>query len=104
MLMPTIQEKHPDLTDKQYSSQPQQSTEEPKTTVRKKSTRKGPLVDGKNFRKLLRKKAGTESQQLSMKISRELLARCDAAASDASVSRSAYIKMLITKGLQREGY
>lgn len=104
MLMPASQEKRSDSTDKQDGISSQQSTEEPKVTARQKSARKALLVDGKNFQKLLRKKAGTESQQLSMKISKELLARCDAAASDASVSRSAYIKMLITKGLQREGY
>lgn len=42
-------------------------------------------------------------QQISLKISKDLLARCDYASQLASVTRSSFIKMAILEKLERQG-
>ncbi len=44
-----------------------------------------------------------EIKQISLKLSAELLSRCDAACELASISRSAFIKMAILEKLERDG-
>ena len=47
---------------------------------------------------------GKEDTQISMKLSSELLQRCERAAKEASMSRSAYVKFALNKFLKEEGF
>ncbi len=44
-----------------------------------------------------------DTKQISLKLSAELLSRCDAACELASISRSAFIKMALLEKLERDG-
>lgn len=66
-----------------------------------------PLIDPERAKRLISDgkidDPETEIKQISMKISAELLTRCDAACRQASVTRSAFIKMAILEKLERAG-
>ena len=66
-----------------------------------------PVIDPKAARSFLDQKRREEDnqafKQISLKISLDLLERCDSAAQLASVTRSSFIKMAVLEKLEREG-
>lgn len=74
--------------------------------VRRQET-EPPLIDPTKAKQLISHGRMTESKaagkQVCLKISPELLSRCDEASAEASISRSAYIKMAILEKLERDG-
>lgn len=65
-----------------------------------------PVIDPDSARRVISHGKMTDPEammkQISMKISAELLARCDEACRVASVTRSSFIKMAILEKLERE--
>mgnify|MGYP000762441904 FL=1 len=73
----------------------------------RKTEAEAPLIDPTKAKQLISHGRMTESKvagkQVCLKISPELLRRCDEASVEASISRSSYIKMAILEKLERDG-
>lgn len=61
------------------------------------------IIDPQKATQLMKAGLDSDVKQISLKISSDLLARCDAARKEASVTRSSYIKIAILEKLERDG-